>query len=107
MNIDISELLALDAPVNEIACLHHLPPSFAAFCLFNDIREYSKIGGSEKELERLLTQVFAVKECWLRQNQSMMAVLRLQTHGITEGQIISLNNFLESNNYKINLRSSS
>jgi hypothetical protein len=90
MNIDISELLALNTAVNEIARLHHLPLSVAAFRLFRDIRNYNKIGGLKKEQEKLLTQVFAIKECCFRQNKSMMAMLNLQSRGITEEQIISL-----------------
>jgi hypothetical protein len=31
------------------------------------------------------------------QNKAIATVLKLQSHGITEEQIISLNNFLESN----------
>jgi hypothetical protein len=92
MNIDISELLALDTVVNETA-----RPSVAAFRVFNGIRKYNKIGGLKKEIEKLLTQVFAIKEYCFSQNKSMMAMFNLQSRGITEEQIISLNNILEEN----------
>jgi hypothetical protein len=68
--------------------------------LFNEIRDYNKIGGLKKERDKLLTQVFAVKEWFFRQNKSMMAMLNLQSRGLTEEQIISLNNFVENNGYK-------
>jgi hypothetical protein len=97
MNIDISELLALDTVVNETARRYNLPLSVAAFRVFNGIRKYNKIGGLKKEIEKLLTQVFAIKEYCFSQNKSMMAMSNLQCRGITEEQIISLNNILEGN----------
>jgi hypothetical protein len=48
-----------------------------------------------------LTQVFAVKEACFHQNKAMMAILNLQSLGITEEQILQVNNFLEKNGYKI------
>jgi hypothetical protein len=104
MNIDISELLALDTALNQTARQYNVPLSTEAFRVLSDIIDYNKIGGLRKELEKLLTQIFAVKECCFRQNESMMALLSLRTHGITQEQIISLNNFLEST---INVKSSS
>jgi hypothetical protein len=100
LNIDIQQLLVFESTVNQLAKQNNLPPYVAAWRLFNDIKDYNKIGGLRKELERLLTQVFAVKQMCFSQNKSMMAMLNLQSRGITEDQIISLNNFLESNGYK-------
>jgi hypothetical protein len=50
INIKIAELLALDTALNEITRQRNLPPSVAALRLFNEIRDYSKIGGLKKEL---------------------------------------------------------
>src|SRR5919197_608623 len=75
MNIDIKELLLFDTAVNEIAKL-------------------------KKELDKLLTQVFAVKQLYFSQNKAMMAMLNLRSRGITEDQILQLNNLLENNGYK-------
>jgi hypothetical protein len=105
MNIDISKLLIFDTAVNEIAKEYSLSPSVAALRLFNDIRDYKKIGGLKKELEKLLTQVFAVKQLCFSQNKSMMTMLNLQSRGITEEQIISLNNFLGNNGYTTDMKS--
>jgi hypothetical protein len=76
------------------------PASTAAFHVLNNIRDYNKIGGMKNELNNLLTQVFSVNEICFLQNKSMMAMFNLQSRGITEQQIISLSNFLESNGYK-------
>jgi DNA repair ATPase RecN len=100
MNIDIKELLVFDATVNQIAKQYNLPPSVAALRLFNDIKDYNKIGGLKKEVSRLCQQIFVVNGICANQNQALAALVNLQSHGVTEEQIISLNNFLESNGYK-------
>jgi DNA repair ATPase RecN len=97
MNIDIKELLVFDTAVNQIAKQYNLPPSVAAFRLIGDIRDYNKMGGVKKELSRLCQQIFVVNGICANQNKAIATVLKLQSHGITEEQIISLNNFLESN----------
>jgi hypothetical protein len=97
MNINISELLAFDTAVNQIAREYNLPPYVAAFRLIGDIRDYNKMGGVKKELSMLCQQIFVVNGICANQNKAIATVLKLQSHGITEEQIISLNNFLESN----------
>jgi hypothetical protein len=97
MNIDIKELLVFDNAVQEISKQYNLPPSVAAFRLFNDIKDYNKIGGLKREISRLCQQIFVVNGVCANQNKAMMAVLNLQSHGITEEQIISLSNILQRN----------
>jgi hypothetical protein len=105
MNIDISELLALDTAVNEIDKQYNLPPSVAALRLFNDIRDYNKICGLKKELCRLCQQIFVVNGIWANQNKAMMTMLNLQSRGITEDRILYLDNLLEKNGYNIDMKS--
>jgi hypothetical protein len=63
LNIDISELLALDTAVNQLAKEYDLPPYVAAFRLFADIRDYNKVGGLSrnwninKSITRKLTTI--------------------------------------------------
>jgi hypothetical protein len=71
------------------------------FHVLNNIKDYNKIGGLKKELNKLTTQVFSVYEICFYQNKSMMAMFNLQSRGITEEQIISMKNFLENNRYEI------
>jgi uncharacterized protein (UPF0335 family) len=97
MNIDIKELLVFHTVVNQIAKQYDLPPSVAAFRLFRDIRDYNKIGGLKRELSGLYLQKHALVQACARQSQSLIALAKLKSHGITEEQIISLNNFLERN----------
>jgi hypothetical protein len=101
MNVSGSELISFKVAVNEAAEQYGFPRSTAAAYVLNNIRDYNKIGGLKKELNNLLTQVFAVKEACFRQNKSMMAMLNLQSRGISEEQILQVNNFLEKNGYEI------
>jgi hypothetical protein len=48
MNIDISELLAFDTAVNQIARQYNLPSPVAVFRLIRDIKDYNKMGGVKK-----------------------------------------------------------
>jgi len=57
-------------------------------------------GGLKKELNKLTAQVVSVNEICFRQNKSMMAMLNLQSRGITEDRILYMNNILENNGYK-------
>ena len=97
LNIDIKQLLVFDNIVNQLAKQYSLPLYVAALRLFNDINDYNKIGGLKKEVSRLSQQIFFVNGVWANQNKAMMAMLNLQSRGITQEQIISLNNFLERN----------
>jgi hypothetical protein len=101
MNIDIGELLAFDTAVNQIAKEYDLPPSVAAFRLIRDIKDYNKMGGLKKELSRLCQQIFIVNGICANHNKAMMAMINLQSRGITEDKILYLNNLLEKNRYEI------
>jgi hypothetical protein len=70
MNIDIKELLVFDTAVQEISKQYNLPPSVAALRLFNEIREYKKIGGLKREVSRLCQQIFVVNEVCTNQNKA-------------------------------------
>jgi hypothetical protein len=94
--------MAFDIAVNEIARQYGLPPSVAAFRLIRDIKDYNNMGGVKKELSRLCQQIFVVNGICANQNKAMMAMINLQSRGITEDRIIQLNNLLDNNGYKSN-----
>jgi hypothetical protein len=100
LNIDIQQLLVFETTVNQLAKQYNLPPNIAALRLFNEIRDYNKIGGLKKELSRLSQQVFIVNGVWANQNKAMMAMINLQSRGITEDRILQLYNFLDNNGIK-------
>jgi hypothetical protein len=106
MNIGIKELLVFDTAVNQIAKQYNLPPSVAAFRLFNEIKDYEKIGGMKREISRLCQQIFVVNEVCTNQNQALTALVKLQSRGITEDRLLQLNTLLENNGYR-NMKSNS
>ena len=101
MRINTAGLLALEAAVNDTAEIYNISVYAAAFRVMNDIKDYNKLGGLKKKLAALSAQVYTVKEVCSRQNQAMVALVKLKSYGITEEDIVNLNNYLERN--KINL----
>jgi len=99
LNIDIKQLLVFDSIVNQLAKQYNLPPYVAALRLFNEIRDYDKIGGLKKEVSRLSQQIFVVNGVWTNQNKAMVAMINLRSRGITEDKILQLNNLLDNNGY--------
>ena len=97
MRISMVELLALDDAVSETAEQYNLPIYAAAFRVINDIKDYNKLGGLKKQLATLSAQVYTVKEVCSHQNQAMVALVKLKSYGITEDDILNLNNYLERN----------
>jgi DNA repair ATPase RecN len=101
LHIGGSELISFKVAVNEAVQQYGFPRSTAAAYVLNNIRDYNKIGGLKKELKKLTAQVVSVNEICFRQNKSMMTMLNLQSRGISEKQILQVNNFLEKNGYEI------
>ncbi|MFL6318669.1 MAG: hypothetical protein ACJ73C_18305, partial [Nitrososphaeraceae archaeon] len=92
MHIGKNELISFKIAVNEAVETYGLTPSAAALDVINLIKDYSKKGQLKKELSSLYLQKYAVDEFCSRHSQVIMALLNLQTRGITEEQIISMNN---------------
>jgi hypothetical protein len=103
MNIDIQHLLVFESTVNQLAKQYNLPPYVAALRLFNEIRDYNKMGGLKMEVSRLCQQIFLVKSFCANQNQALAALVKLQSHGVTEDNILYLSDFLEKNGYNIDV----
>ena len=104
MKISMVELLVLDDAVNDTAEQYNLPISAAAFQVINDIKDYNKLGGLKKQLAALCAQVYTVKEVCSHQNQAMVALVKLKSYGITEEDILNLNNYLERNTMNNKIR---
>jgi hypothetical protein len=100
LNIDIKQILVFDTTVNQLAKQYNLPPNIAALRLFNEIKDYDKIGGLKKEVSRLCQQIFVVNGLWANQNKALAAMINLQSRGITEDRILQLNNLLDNKGMK-------
>jgi hypothetical protein len=98
MRINTAGLLALEAAVNDMAEMYNLPVYTAAFRVINDIKDYNKLGGLKKQLDRLCAQLYTVKEVCSHQYQAMVALVKLKSYGITEDHMLNLNNFLLERN---------
>ncbi|MFL6406875.1 MAG: hypothetical protein ACJ71F_07385 [Nitrososphaeraceae archaeon] len=90
-------MISFKIAVNEAAELYGFPIFTAAFHVINNIRDYNKKGQLKKELSALYLQKYTINEACLRQSQALTTLAKLQSHGITQEQIISLNKFLERN----------
>jgi hypothetical protein len=66
----------------------------------DDIKSYNKINGLRRELDRLSLQKYALDQACLRQSQSLIALAKIKSYGITDERILELNNFLENNGLK-------
>jgi hypothetical protein len=95
MRISIDELLAFDILVKETAQTSRIPISTAAFRVIKEIEDYRQTIGLKKELSRLAVQIYTMNEILGRKNKAVMALLHLQSHGVTEDQILSVYRFLE------------
>jgi hypothetical protein len=100
MNISGHELISFKVAVNEAAEQYGFPRSTAAFYVINNIRDYNKQGQLKKELSALYLHKFAINEACSRQSQSLIALAKLKSYGLTEDRILQLNDLLENNGYK-------
>src|SRR5205823_4948625 len=96
MKISLGELLVLDLAVSEIAEEYGLP-IYCGFRVMNDIKNYNKLGGLKKQLDTLCAQLYTVKDVCSHQYQAMVALVKLQSYGITEEHILHLKDFFERN----------
>ena len=96
MNISGHELISFKVAVNEAAEQYGFPRSTAAFYVINNIRDYNKQGQLKKELSALYLHKFAINEACSRQSQSLIALAKLKSYGLTEDRLLQLNNFLEN-----------
>jgi hypothetical protein len=95
LQIGVEELIAFKIAINQAVKHYDLSPLTSTLRLIDDIKKYNKIDGLKKELSLLYMQKYTVD-----QNKSMRALINLQSRGITEDQLILLNNYLENNRYK-------
>ncbi|HJT49430.1 MAG TPA: hypothetical protein VJ729_14690 [Nitrososphaeraceae archaeon] len=64
------------------------------------LKQYNKLSGLRKEIDRLSLQKYALDQACSRQSLSLIALSKLKNLGITEEQIISLGSTLQGNQIK-------
>jgi hypothetical protein len=95
MQIGKSELISFKIAVNEAVETYGFPRSTAAFHVINVIKDYNKRGQLKHELYELNLQKYAISQFCSGHRDAIMALVKLQSHGITEDQILSYINGLE------------
>jgi hypothetical protein len=95
--IGIGELLAFHMSVSEMAEIDNLSMESAAYHVIEKIQYYNKLSGVKKQLSDVSTKVFVVNHFLGRQNKAVMSLFNLQSHGVTEKQILYLHSILQKN----------
>ena len=103
LGIGINELITLKTGINVAAKHYNLSPLADTLRLIDDIKTYNKINDIKKELTALQLQKYSLDQAFSRQSQSLAALAKLQSHGVTEDKILQMNNLLENNGYKDNI----
>jgi hypothetical protein len=93
--IGIDPLIAFNILVTETSETYNIPNSAAAFRVIKEIEDYREVIGLKKELSRLSWQIYTMNEILGRKNKAVMALLNLQSRGVTEDQILNVYRFLE------------
>jgi hypothetical protein len=101
LGVGINELLALEIGIKEAAKYYNLPYVSAAMRLTDDVKTLNKINGLKKELNRISLQKYALDKACSDQSQSLIALAKLQSLGLTEDRIIEISNFFEKNGYEV------
>jgi hypothetical protein len=101
LHIGKSEIISFKVAVNETAVTYGLTPSAAALDVINLIIDHNKKGQLKRELSEMSLQKYAIERFCSNRSQGIMALMNLQSRGISEEQILQVNNFLEKNGYEI------
>jgi|GEM_PF-516902 len=102
LGIGVSELLAFHTAVSEKAEMHHMSMERAAYRVIEDIQHYNRLGGLRAELYKTGMQLYAMNQLSARQSKAVMALIKLQSQGVTEDQILYSHEYLERNNSLFN-----
>jgi hypothetical protein len=95
LRIGISELLAFHTAVSEKAEMYNLSIGGAAYRVIEDIRDYDKLGGMNKQQSDVAMQIYALNQFSARQNKAIMALFKLQSLGVKDDQTLNMYRFFE------------
>jgi hypothetical protein len=94
MGIGVDKLLPFSLAVNEKARTCNLPISAAAYRVIEDIENYNRIGGMNKEITRLAVQIFGMNEICAPRNKAITSLLKLQSYGISDQEVLNVYEYL-------------
>jgi len=82
LGIGVDELIALKAAINQAIKLYNLPPLAATLRLIEDITLYNKIGGLNRELQKLPLRKLAITEACALQAQALVTAAKIQNQSV-------------------------
>jgi hypothetical protein len=85
--IGIDPLIGFNILVTETAETYNVPISATAFRVIKEIEDYREVIGLKQVLSRLAVQTYTMNEILGRKNNAVMALIKLQCHGVREDQI--------------------
>jgi hypothetical protein len=88
--IGFPELLAFHGAVTKKADLENLPIGNAAYRVMEDIENYNRLGELQKQLFDTIMQINMMNQMVARQNRAITALIKLQSFGVTEEEILEL-----------------
>jgi hypothetical protein len=94
MGIGVDKLLPFSLAVNEKARTCNLPISAAAYRLIEDIENYNRIGGLNKEISRLAVQIYGMNEICAPRNKAITSLVKLQSYGISDQEVLNVYEYL-------------
>jgi hypothetical protein len=100
MGIDIDKLLVFSVAVDEKAEIYNMSISAAAYRVIEEIENYNRVGGLNKEISRLAVQIYAMNEICAPRSKAVTSLLKLQNHGITDDEILNVYEFLNRTRFE-------
>ena len=88
MGIGIDKLQVFSVAVYEKAEKYNMSISGAAYRVIEDIENYNRIGGMNKEISRLAVQIYAMNQICAPRNKAITSLLKLQNYGIIRSRNI-------------------
>jgi mannitol-specific phosphotransferase system IIBC component len=101
MNVSGRELISFKVALNEAAETYGLTSTSAALDVINLIKDHNKKGQLKRDLSEMSLQKYAIDRFCSSRSQVITSLVELQNRGISEEQILQVNNFLEKNDYEI------
>ena len=75
--------------------MYNLSIGGAAYRVIEDIRDYDKLGGMNKQQSDVAMQIYALNQFSARQNKAIMALFKLQSLGVKDDQTLNMYRFFE------------
>jgi hypothetical protein len=88
--IGIGEILAFHSAVFEKADAEKISLDEAAYRIAEDIRDYRQLGGLKQEQNKITQQICMLNAIGANKQAALMSLIRLQSMGITESQILNM-----------------